>query len=69
MAEVENNVATANLTTNQVENFKILGGAYLSYTPLKGLTFKLMLEDILYPTEPSIIDHLRLALIGKPLRL
>ena len=40
MAEVENNVATANLTTNQVENFKILGGAYLSYTPLKGLTFK-----------------------------
>lgn len=40
MAEVENNVAMAELTTNKVENFKLLGGANLSYKPIEGLTFK-----------------------------
>lgn len=66
MAVLENPVAVANLINNKVNNFRLLGGAYLDIKLLKGLTVKTYFgADYFASTEdyfrPSVLGVYRVA--------
>ncbi len=66
MAVLENPVAVANLIDNKVNNFRLLGGAYLDIKLMKGLNFKSYFgADYFSSTEdyfrPSVLGVYRVA--------
>lgn len=66
MAVLENPVAVANLITDKINNFRLLGGAYLDIRLIKGLSFKTYFgTDYFSSTEdyfrPSVLGVYRVA--------